>query len=109
MNIADLLEKAKDTVSVKRVFGEPIEKDGVVVVPCAWLVGAGGGGEGGEGQTSGSGGGFACHAHPVGVYVISGGTVRVRPAIEAGTIVAFVLGLLRIALGARRHRSKKHR
>jgi len=110
MDIAELMEKAKDTVTVKRVFGEPIEKDGVVIVPCAWVAGGGGGGSGGEGATAGSGGGFGFHARPLGVYVISGGTVRFRPTIEFGTLVAAGLGLLRIVLGVgRRRKHKKHR
>ena len=109
VDVGELMEKAKDTVTVKRVFGEPIEKDGVLIVPCAWVAGGGGGGEGGEGQTAGSGGGFGFHARPVGVYVISGGTVKFRPVIESGVLVAAVLGLLRILLGVRRGRSKKHR
>jgi uncharacterized spore protein YtfJ len=107
MDIGELMEKAKDTVTVKRVFGEPIEKDGVVVVPVAWVAGGGGGGEGSDGDSKGGGGGFGFHARPIGVYVISGGTVRFRPTIEFGALVGLTLGLLRILLGVRR--SKKHR
>jgi uncharacterized spore protein YtfJ len=43
MNAEELLRGARDAISVRRVFGEPIEHDGVVIVPAA-AVGGGGGG-----------------------------------------------------------------
>jgi uncharacterized spore protein YtfJ len=35
MNVDELLAGARDAISVRRVFGEPIEHDGVVLVPVA--------------------------------------------------------------------------
>lgn len=80
------LERANDVMTVKRVFGEPIERNGVTVIPAA-SVGGGGGGGGGEGESPqrgrGWGGGFGVGARPAGVYVIrQDGTVRWRPAID---------------------------
>ena len=33
VDVRETIEKAKDTMSVRRVFGEPVEKDGVTVIP----------------------------------------------------------------------------
>jgi hypothetical protein len=35
MDIRELLDRAGDTITVRRVFGEPYEKDGLVVIPAA--------------------------------------------------------------------------
>src|SRR5215208_4037409 len=90
MNFQEAISKAQDAVTVRRVYGEPYERDGVVVIPAAKVSGAGGGG-GGEDTTrggSGSGGGFSLSARPVGAYVIEGGQVRWQPAVDIPRIVA---------------------
>lgn len=46
--IQEMVEGLKDNLSVKRVFGEPYEKDGVTVIPVASFGGGGGGGGGTE-------------------------------------------------------------
>jgi uncharacterized spore protein YtfJ len=50
--ITEALSGVKDVLSVKRVFGEPYEKDGVTIIPVA----AFGGGGGGGGDNQGNGG-----------------------------------------------------
>ena len=42
MNLQDVLKTA-DAISVRRVFGEPYEKDGLTVIPVASVAGGGGG------------------------------------------------------------------
>ena len=103
MDPNELMEQARDALTVKRVFGEPYERDGVTVIPAASLRGGagGGGGEGaapdGSGSGSGSGGGFGLTAKPAGMYVIEGSQVRWQPAVDVnriilgGQIVAVVL------------------
>jgi uncharacterized spore protein YtfJ len=80
MNVDELLNGARDAISVRRVFGDPIEHDGVIVVPVARV--GGGGGGGGDAEHNG-GGGFGLGAKPVGVYVIKGGQVRVALVVVA--------------------------
>ena len=97
MNSADVLEKARDAMSVKRVFGEPYERDGVTLVPVATIAGGGGGGSGASGggadgddgasAGSGEGGGFGVAAKPAGVFVINGDDVRWQPAVDVNRIV----------------------
>ena len=106
MNVTEIMETARDALTVQRVFGEPYEHNGVVVIPTATVAGGGGGGSG-EGETpegkplgQGTGGGFGAMAKPAGVYVISGDTVRWQPAVDlnrvilGGQIVAVVVLLV---------------
>lgn len=93
MNVEELLSGARDAISVRRVFGGPIEHEGTVVVPVAKVGGGGGGGSDGE---QNGGGGFGLGARPVGVYVIKDGQVSWKPAIDP-VRVAF-LAVLAFAL-----------
>jgi uncharacterized spore protein YtfJ len=118
MDVDTLLAKAQDSISVKRVYGEPIERDGVLIIPAA-KVGGGGGGGVGEGtdensrQGSGTGTGFGIGAKPVGVFVVKDGEVTWQPAVDVtrivlgGQIVAIV-GLLTIRKLFGRHRRHRH-
>lgn len=93
MDPNELVQQARDALTVKRVFGDPYERNGVTVIPAASIRGGagGGGGEGstpdGEGSGSGSGGGFGLAAKPAGAYVIVGTDVRWQPAINVNRIV----------------------
>src|ERR671919_1606398 len=89
MEVNDVISQARDAMSVKRVFGEPYEKNGVTVIPAARVQGGagGGGGEGPEGQGKGSGSGFGLAARPVGAYLIRGDEVTWRPAVDLNRIV----------------------
>ena len=117
MNPKEILDQARDTFTVRRVFGEPIERDGVLVVPVARVRGGGGAGSGEgrgdepEARGSGSGGGWGAEARPVGVFVIAGQDVRWVPAVDinrivlGGQIVAIVgLLVVRAIIRARRAR-----
>ena len=44
MEIQDVIAQAQDTLTVKRVFGEPYEKDGVIIIAAARVQGTAGGG-----------------------------------------------------------------
>ena len=100
MDVQHTIEQARDALTVKRVFGDPYEKDGVTVIPAARVQGGAGGGsgEGPEGQGSGSGSGFGLNARPVGAYVIRGNDVEWRPAIDINRIVVGAQLLALVAL-----------
>jgi uncharacterized spore protein YtfJ len=83
MNVQEILDKAQDSVTVKRVYGTPIEKDGIMIIPAASLSGGGGGG---GGPADSGGVGYGVRARPVGAFVIKDGTVRWEPAIDATRI-----------------------
>ena len=98
MEIDELLSKAQDSISVRRVYAEPVEKDGITVIPAARVSGGGGGG-GGQDQNGqqGQGGGFGVNARPAGVYVIREGQVSWRPAVDPNRVIATV-GAVLVAL-----------
>jgi uncharacterized spore protein YtfJ len=81
------IERARDVLTVRRVFGDPIERDGVTVIPAANVRGGGGGGGGSGPDGEGSGGGFGVSATPAGAYVIKDGTVRWEPALDLGRTI----------------------
>lgn len=93
----DVMKSWHDTYTVRRVFGDPIEKDGVTVIPVAMVAGGGGGGNGpadAEGEAE-SGGGFGGMARPAGVYVVRPEGVEWQPALDIT-----LLGMAGIALTA---------
>ena len=87
-NVVKAVDQARDALTVRRVFGEPYEKDGVTVIPAAWVRGASGGGGGSDGQGAGGGGtGFGLSARPAGALIIREGRVRWEPAVDVNRIV----------------------
>jgi uncharacterized spore protein YtfJ len=89
MEVQEVIAQARDTLTVKRVFGEPYEKDGVTIIPAARVRGGagGGGGQDAEGKGSGSGGGFGITAHPVGAFMIREGELSWRPAVDVNRVI----------------------
>ena len=93
MDVDELMQQTRDSLTVTRLFGEAYERNGITVIPVAVVRGGGGGGggegggPGGVGTGSGSGGGFALAAKPAGVYVIDGNRVRFRPAFDVNRVV----------------------
>ena len=98
MDVQDITSQARDALTVKRVFGEPYEKDGLTIIPAARVQGAVGAGGGEDPQTQGKGsGGWLRHDRPPGrAFIIRNGELTWRPAIDAtriaigGQVVAIV-------------------
>jgi uncharacterized spore protein YtfJ len=84
MNVDEMLKGARDALTVQRVYGEPIERDGVLIIPAANVRGGGGGGSDAE---SNGGGGFGLTARPAGTYIVADGQVTWEPAIDVNRIV----------------------
>ena len=112
MDLEQLTHGVRDAAGVKRVFGDPYEVEGVVMIPVARSMGGGGGGHGPNDQ--GSGGGFGFGTTPAGVYVIKDGDVRFVPVVDlnglaARAAVVLVTGVLawRSVARARQHRKTK--
>ncbi len=106
MTPEDLLGRIGDQLSVRRAFGEPVERDGVLVIPVAVAFGGGGGGAGPEDQ--GAGGGFGGVVRGIGVYSISEGRVRFIPAVDITALAAITLLLTGTVLRATRRRRLGH-
>jgi uncharacterized spore protein YtfJ len=89
MQVQELMTQARDAMTVKRVFGDPYEKNGITVIPVAKVQGGarGGDGEGPEGTGRGSGSGFGINARPVGAYLIRGDELAWRPAVDLNKVI----------------------
>jgi hypothetical protein len=98
MDLDTLLQGYRDAVSVRRIYGDPVERDGVTVVPAAAVFGGTGGGEDDEGKR---GGGFGLLGRPVGAWVIHGGEATWKPAIDVDRLALFGF-LLALVLALRR-------
>ena len=114
MDVHEVLNHARDAMTVKRVFGDPYEKEGVVVIPVANVMGGAGAGGGpgpgarpasageeavGEGAAdAGYGMGYGLRASPAGVYVIKGGEVEWKPALDVNRLTLQRTGVAIVAL-----------
>ena len=89
-----MLAFGRNTLAVEKVFGDPVTRDDVTVVPVARVI-VGGGGGGGHDESlgqDGAGGGFGVLARPAGAFVIKDGAVRWQPVYDWERI-ALVAGL----------------
>jgi uncharacterized spore protein YtfJ len=100
MKVDELLQGARDAITVRRVYGAAIEREGVTLVPAAMVIGGGGGG----GDDAGNGGGgFGLMARPIGAWSIRDGDVSWQPAIDLPLLAAIggltLIGALRLTRG----------
>ncbi|GGK02883.1 hypothetical protein GCM10010123_36080 [Pilimelia anulata] len=104
-----------DNARADSVFGAPISRDGLTILPVAKVRGGGGGGSsagsaGERGGASGGGAGLGLSARPLGVFVLREGRVSWRPAVDVnrivlgGQAVAITALLVLRAVLKRRHR-----
>src|SRR3954465_15409322 len=116
-----LAEKLGASAQAAHIFGEPVERDGVTVIPVAtarWGLGGGGGkrgvapregggGGGGKGglasRQEGMGGGGGVVVQPAGYIEIKGGETRYRPIVDPKLVIGAALagGVLPICLAQR--------
>jgi len=90
MQLENLMSGARDALTVKRIYGDPYEKDGVIFIPAAAVRGVVGGGEGKDADgDSGGGGGFGVMARPVGAYRIRGDEIDWIPAVDVTRVIVF--------------------
>ena len=84
MEVQQVLSGVQDALTVRRVFGDPVQADGVTLIPVACVSGAGGGGQ----QAVQGGVGFGLKARPAGVFVVRNGDASWRPAVDVNRIIA---------------------
>ncbi|SSC25758.1 Hypothetical protein KLENKIAIHU_4382, partial [Klenkia terrae] len=108
VDLQDVLSQTRDAITVRRVFADPVQVDGVTVITAAAVGGGGGGGGGHAEDQEGQGAGFGVGARPAGAYVISGGTVSWRPAVDVNRLVG-VAGLVLVTLFLTRARVARPR
>lgn len=104
MEPKEALGSVRDTLSARQVFGEPVERDGVTVIPAATVIGTGGGGGGskssgdGDEPVTGAGMGVGLFAWPSGAFEIREDRVTWRPTLDFTRILLAALGVV-TALG----------
>lgn len=103
MKLDELVANAREAITVRRVYAEPYEREGVTVIAAATVAGGAGGGGGKDEQKhqEGEGGGFGVNARPVGAYVIKDRKVSWRPAIDVNRVVVNLSVVLVVFLIAR--------
>jgi len=83
---------------VSTIFGDPVERDGITVIPVArvsWGFGGGAGSGSNPGQSQvgeGSGGGGGTMVYPVGYIELKNGRATFYPIYDFGTILRLVIG-----------------
>ena len=82
-----IAERIGGVASSSAVFGTPVEREGITVIPVAklqWGFGAGGGSGATNGQElgSGGGGGGGVNASPIGYIAVSNGQAQFHPIHE---------------------------
>ncbi len=87
MQVDQILKRARSVLGADRVYGTPIERDGVTVIPAAKVFGGGGGGAD-DGKDAGGGGGFGVNARPAGVLIIGAdGSVRWKGFLDLNRVI----------------------
>ncbi len=84
MKVDEMLKGTYDALTVKRVYGDAIERDGATFVPVANVRGgAGGGGD----EAGNGGGGFGLMVDPAGMFVVRDGDATWKPAIDLNRVI----------------------
>jgi uncharacterized spore protein YtfJ len=66
----DIMNRIGEGFGARRVFGQPVERDGVTVIPVAMVGGGGGGGAAGGAEGTPGGAGFGGWSRGIGVFVL---------------------------------------
>ena len=133
VNTRELLDRIAENLSVRRSFGAAYEREGLLIIPVAFVAGGGGGGEGpikppatGHAPAletakpatgpppdgpppTGTGGGFGGVVLPVGVYVVKGDQVRWVPAFDTTLIILASLTVVRALIGVWKNGRRRNR
>lgn len=114
--IDDMLTKLADRIgaqfSASTVFGAPVERDGLTVIPVASVRFGFGGGAGGDpqGEQSGEGGGGGGSATPAGYIEITDGRTRFVPVVQPAAMAALVCATaVAMTLVVRPRRARRNR
>lgn len=97
--IGGIAEKLGATAKAATIFGEPVERDGITIIPVAKARWGFGGGAGRRKDEDGAGGGGGVQVIPVGYIELKNGEAQFRAIrtlplpwmIGAGIVTAFLL------------------
>jgi hypothetical protein len=109
MKSQDVFGAVREALSARQVFGEPVERDGVTLIPAATVIGGGGGGAGEDpkgddaaagGPRGGGGMGFGLIAWASGAFEIREGRVTWRPAVDVTRVLLAAVGVALVLVKA---------
>ena len=81
-SLPEKLAEISRSAGVETAYGDPVQVDGISLVPVALVYYGFGGGEGDSAESGkGSGGGGGGMSLPIGAYVKSGGSLRFEPNV----------------------------
>jgi uncharacterized spore protein YtfJ len=91
VKLDELVNSTRETLTVRRIYAEPFERDGLAVIAAASVRGGAGGGSGhDEKGQEGEGGGFGMTGSPAGAYVVQDGKVKWLPAVDPNRLFIMV-------------------
>lgn len=105
--LAALAERIGASASASAVFGEPVEREGVTVIPVARASWGFGGGSGGEPPNEGAGGGGGSLVTPIGYIEIRADGAEFKPLHDRARALA-LLGLAAGAVGLAARARRRH-
>jgi uncharacterized spore protein YtfJ len=96
--ITKLADNIAGATNVRTVYGEPIERDGITIIPVArvsWGIGGGFGRGSGrpakEGEGSGGGGGGGATVSPIGYIEVKDGVAKYRAIPDPALLIRIIL------------------
>jgi uncharacterized spore protein YtfJ len=98
--LSTLADRVGARFAASTVYGSPVERDGVTVIPVATArfgLGGGGGADPTKGQ-KGDGGGAAGSSAPAGYIEIKGDRTRFVPVVHPARMLALIAGTILAAL-----------
>ncbi len=97
-----LAQRLGSTASAATIFGTPVERGDVTVIPVAKAANGFGGGSGSKGGDEGSGGGGGVRVAPVGYIEMRPGAVRYTPIRDWVVLIPAIAATGALALVAAR-------
>jgi uncharacterized spore protein YtfJ len=92
--IQRLTDAFSSNVDARSVYGEPIERDGITIIPVAHVRWGMGGGDGGDVEgNGGGGGGGGVSASPIGYIEIKNGDATFKPILSPATLAPLVMAI----------------
>lgn len=94
MSEHSLIERIGEVIQVhanaRQVYGEPVERDGMTIIPVAKVQWGFGGGGFGRGAIERGGGGGGARAMPIGFIEMRDGRAEFRPIRDPGGTIALI-------------------
>ena len=97
MSAHEVIRDLSDVLQARRVYADPVERGGTLLIPAAQIRG-GGGSAHNERQKDGSGMGI--YARPIGAFAIRGGKVAWKPAIDWSSVILRTQLIVLVAVAA---------